>query len=219
MALYNNSLSYERTLTKKMTIVVGYRYMPRTTATSAFLVQKYSAQLDKEDADLKEDLNATLVGNNTVTGEIRFYSGKKPGARGFYLSLYGRYLNVDALLPHEYETDTRIYSIPLAGKISGFGAGVMMGSQWLIAKRVAFDWYILGGHYGKLQIDLHSESDLRSLSAAERQGLESDLESLSDDLPIKPKTKATVTAQGAKLTGTMPFIGIRSLGFNLGIAF
>lgn len=219
LAFYNNSLSYERSLARKTTLVVGYRYMPKTTATSAYAVKKFAAQLGEEDEELNEDLQATLVGNHTFTGELRFYGGKKPGARGFYFSLYGRYLRLEASLPHTFETETRIYSLPLATQISGFGAGVMIGSQWLIAKRVAFDWYILGGHFGKLQVKARSAADLRSLSADEKRGLERDLESLGQDLPLKPKTKATVSAQGANLNGSAPFIGLRSLGFNLGIAF
>ncbi|GAA4435444.1 hypothetical protein GCM10023188_27430 [Pontibacter saemangeumensis] len=217
--LYNNSLSYERSMTRKITFVAGYRYMPQTTGNSAYLVQKAIDRYGEGDEELEQDVNSTLVGNNTFTGEVRFYSGKHPGARGFYLSLYGRYMNVSASVPSEYETDTRVYPLTYEGKLKGFAAGAMIGAQWLIAKRVTLDWYILGGHYGKLKVNMPAVADLSTMTSEEKRGLKEDIESINGDLNDKTDLEATVTDEGVSVKGTAPFVGLRGFGFSLGIAF
>ncbi|MBC3540058.1 DUF3575 domain-containing protein [Rufibacter sp. H-1] len=219
LALDNYSFSYERSLTRKITLVAGYSFIPKTNTSSIFLVEKAMDRLLEEDDDLSDYLNRSTIANKSYTGEIRFYTGKKPGARGFYLSLYGRYMNLDATYTHEYETDSRTYMIPIDGKIKGLGGGLMIGSQWLIGKRVAFDWYILGGHYGKMKLDLDGTTDLSDMTPQERRELADDIESINDDLPGDSKVDATVTDQGVTVKGNAPFIGIRGLGFSLGIAF
>lgn len=218
-ALYNNSLSYERSLSRKITFVAGYRYMPKTTATSAYLVQKAIDRYGEGDEELEQDANSTIIGNNTYTGEVRFYSGKHAGARGFYISLYGRYMNVSASVPSLYETETMFYPLIYQGTLKGFAGGAMIGAQWLIAKRVSLDWYILGGHYGKLNVDMPSIADLSTMTPAEKKALEYDIESINDELNGKSAIEATATDQGVSVRGTAPYVGVRGLGFSLGIAF
>ncbi|WP_245539579.1 DUF3575 domain-containing protein [Pontibacter roseus] len=217
--LYNNSISYERSLTRKISFVVGYRYMPQTTANSSYLVRKAVDKYGEGDEELENDVNSTLIGNSAFTGEVRFYSGQHPGARGFYLSLYGRYMNLSAAFPQKYETESRIYTIPYDGKIKGFAGGAMIGAQWLIAKRVTFDWYILGGHYGKLKVDMPAVTDLTTMTSEEKRGLKEDIEDTNGDLKDKTDLEATVTNNGVSVKGTAPFVGLRGFGFSLGLAF
>lgn len=217
--LYNNSLSYERSLSRKITFVAGYRYMPETTATSAFLAQEAIDRYGNGDKDFERDANSTIIGNNTFTGEVRFYSGKYAGARGFYLSLYGRYMDVTASVPSVFETDTRYYPLNYEGTLKGIAGGAMIGAQWLIAKRVTLDWYILGGHYGKLKVDMPAVADLSTMTPTEKNALEYDIESINVELSGLPAIEANATDQGVSVSGTAPYLGVRGLGFSLGIAF
>lgn len=227
LVLFNNySFSYERSLTRKITFVAGCSFMPENSVASIYLVEKFTPSVESaaetfvgEEVDVSSYLNLANVGNNTYTGEIRFYAGRKPGPRGFYLSLYGRYMNMEAAYSHDYDTNSKTYILPLDGTLKGFGGGVMIGSQWLIAKRVAFDWYILGGHYGKLKADLRATADLSTMTETEKRGLEADIEAANDKLNGKVDVEATVTDQGLSVKGSSPFAGIRGLGFSLGIAF
>ncbi|WP_219921518.1 DUF3575 domain-containing protein [Rufibacter sp. XAAS-G3-1] len=219
LALSNYSLSYERSLTRKITFVAGYSFLPKTNATSIPLVDRGLDEFADEDDDIIDQLQSATIANKSYTGEIRFYTGKKPGARGFYLSLYGRYMDLDATYVHDYDTDFNTYTIPIGGNIKGYGGGLMIGSQWLIAKRVTFDWYIMGGHYGKMKVDLTGTADLSTMTPQERRDLEEDIESINDDLPGNSTIDATVTNTGVSVKGNGPFAGIRGLGFNLGIAF
>lgn len=169
LALENHSLSYERSLTRKVTFVAGYRYMPETTVASVFLVEKATDQYPNKYEVIIDELDAATVANNTFTGEVRLYTGEHPGARGFYLSLYGRYINLRSTYPYDYSIHGNTYHLPFEGKLKGLGGGLMAGSQWLIANRVTFDWYILGGHLGKSKADMLAMADLSTMTPGEKE--------------------------------------------------
>lgn len=222
LALKNYSFSYERSLTRKISFVAGYRFMPYSSLDGLPLVDKLQDRLIDKDVLTQNDLDNLSdwsAANKTFTGELRFYGGKEPGARGFYLSLYGRYTDMQVAYLYDYETSNKAYLIPLKSNVKGLGGGLMIGSQWLIAKRVVLDWYILGGHYGKLTGNTDAAVDLSSMTAAEKAELQQDLESLIDAGDISFISEATVTDEGVKAKIDGPFLGIRGAGISLGIAF
>lgn len=218
-AFHNNSISYERLLSRKVSFVAGYRFMPEVRASTSYIGKKVLEKYGNNSNNLKDNLNSTIIGNTTYTGEFRFYGGKKPGARGFYLSLYGRYMALKTNYAYEYVNERGTYVIPLAGTIKGIAGGLMIGSQWQIKKRITLDWYILGGHYGKLNGTLNGITDLKTMSEENKRELRENIESFNEELNGKVVIKATVKDQGVGVEGTAPFIGIRGLGFNIGIAF
>lgn len=219
LALQNYNFGYERSLGRKSTFMASYRYMPLSNVNDISLVktvvEKYLAS---EDA-LKKDLANLSTSNKTFTGEFRFYGGKHPGARGFYLSLYGRYTDMQVNYNYNFmAANNQKYLIPLKNNLKGFGGGLMLGSKWLIAKRVTFDWYIIGGHYGKLTGDRAGVMNLNTLSATDKNNLKSNLES---DFTVSNQKYVTATVDNTGVTTKVdgPFIGLRGLGFSLGIAF
>lgn len=216
--LNNYSFTYERMLARKISFVAGYRFMPTRTLSSVSLVKNIIDKVSDDGDDIKRDIDKISVSNNAFTGEFRFYAGRKPGARGFYVSLYGRYSQMTIDYPYDYSSNTKDYTIPLHASPKMWGAGLMIGAQWLIAKRVTFDWYIIGGNYGTIKGDISAVTDLSSMSDQDRQSLKSDIEGLFT-ANNKQYLTATVTSQGvqAKLSG--PMVGIRGAGINLGIAF
>ncbi|WP_237586590.1 DUF3575 domain-containing protein [Pontibacter russatus] len=219
LAFNNYSLSYERSLTRKISFVAGYRFMPETSVSSFPLAESTIDRFLTDEEDVVDVMDRATLANNTYTGEIRFYTGRKPGASGFYLSLYGRYMNMRPAYTHDYDTGSRTYTLPFDGTLRGLGGGVMIGSQWLIAKRVALDWYILGGHYGKLKGNLSATADLSTMTETEKRGLQEDIELANNKLNGNVDVEATVTDRGVDVKGTAPFAGIRGLGLSLGIAF
>ena len=228
LALFNNySFSYERSITRKITFVAGYSFVPEASLASKYLVEKHTPSIEQavesyigEEVDIMNYLNLANVGSSSVTGEIRFYGGAKPGARGFYLSLYGRYMNFKAKYPYEYKTtENRTYTLPFDGTIKGYGGGAMLGYQLMIANRLTMDLFILGGHYGKMKIDMPAIADLSTMTPGEKSGLQEDVESVNGSTNGKIDVKASVSDQGVILEGSAPFVGIRSLVFSLGLAF
>jgi hypothetical protein len=132
--------------------------------------------------------------------------------------LYGRYTTMQLNYNYTYAGSLQNYNIPLKNNLKGFGGGLMIGSKYLIAKRFTFDWYIIGGHYGKLKGDGIGAANLSTLTASDRQNVKDDIE---DKFVIADKSYVTATVEnsGVKTHVDAPFIGIRGLGFNLGIAF
>ena len=224
LAFSNYSFSYERSIARKITLVGGYSFLPETKLSGIPLVEKgiEFAALDEEGEEgdeISNILDEASFSSNAITGEVRFYTGKKPGARGFYASLYGRYTTMHLSHLYVYESDMGLeYDLPINAKLTGFGGGVMLGAQWLIAKRVTFDWYIVGGHYGKIKGDFNARTDLSSMPQEDKEELERDLEDIASNGDRK-YLDATINDNGmfGKLNG--PFGGLRGFGFNLGIAF
>jgi len=99
-----------------------------------------------------------------------------------------------------------------------WGAGLMIGAQWLIARRITLDWYILGGHYGSIKGDASGTADLSSMSSADKEGVKEDLEGLIS-IGDKKFVTATVTNQGVQARIDGPMVGLRGAGINIGIAF
>ena len=219
MALKNYNFSYERSLSRKVTFVAGYRYMPLSTIGDISLIKTVAEKYLADNDGLRNDLSNISTGNKTYTGEFRFYGGKHPGARGFYLSLYGRYTNMQVNYNYSYTTaSNQKYMVPLQSSLKGYGGGVMLGSKFLIAKRVTVDWYIIGGHYGKISGDGQGITNLSTLSSTDKSKLKSQLES---DFTVQNQSLVTATVDNAGVKAKVdgPFIGLRGLGFNLGVAF
>jgi hypothetical protein len=216
--LNNYSFSYERMLTRKISFVAGYRFMPKTQLGNISLIKRIIDQVADDGDGIKSDMNKIGISNNAFTGEFRFYTGHKAGARGFYLSLYGRYSQFNVDYAYEYETDSKNYAIPIKASPRMWGAGLMIGAQWLIAKRITLDWYILGGHYGSIKGDASGVADLSGMSAADKEGIKEDVEGLIN-IGDKKFVTATVTDQGVQARIDGPMIGLRGAGINIGIAF
>jgi hypothetical protein len=218
LALNNYNFNFERSLTRKISLVAGYRYMPATFLDDLPVSSTVIDRFSQDDDEFSNNLSAVSAGNQSITGEVRFYGGKHAGARGFYLSLYGRQMSMDVNYLMDYDTETRAYQLPIKSNLKGFGGGLMIGAQWLIAKRVTFDWYILGAHYGNLKGNANIISDLSSMTEQEKIDLQEELESLIEFGNTR-YISANVNNQGAigKVKG--PFAGVRGLGFSLGLAF
>jgi hypothetical protein len=216
--LNNYSFSYERSLTRKISFVAGYRFMPKTVLGNISLVKKVIDQVAEDGDGIKNDISRISMSNNAFTGEFRFYMGHKPGARGFYLSLYGRYAHFDLNYAYQYETGAKTYDVPIKASTKIWGAGMMVGAQWLIAGRVTLDWYIVGGHYGSIKGDATGAADLSGMSPADKAGVKDDIESFFDTGNKKYIT-ATVTDQGVQAKIDGPMVGLRAAGINIGIAF
>lgn len=218
LALKNYSLYFERSLSRKISFSLGYRTMPSTNLGELSIVKKLNEKINDGD-EILDGINRMQAGGKAYTGEFRFYGGKKSGARGMYLALYGRYATFDHDYDYRFTTSANnTVAVPIKSHVKGYGAGLMIGKQWLIAKRVNLDVYYLGGHYGKLTGTSNGPADLSSLSGADKQNLKEELDGI---LEVNDRRWITSTVNDEGVTGKIdgPFVGIRGLGFSLGIAF
>lgn len=216
LALKSYNFSYERLLSKKISFSAGYNTMSKNKLSDLPLIKKASEKLLDEDDEIKDDFNKITVSNKAYTGEFRFYAGSHPGARGFYLALYGRYSDTRVNYDYDYEATSKTYNLPLKSKVTGFGGGLLLGTQFIIAKRVALDFYF-GGHYGKSKGNGDALADLSTMTVEEKADLKEELES-KVEISGKQYLTATVTNDGVKVKADGPLIGLRG-GLSIGIAF
>ncbi|RFS19463.1 DUF3575 domain-containing protein [Chitinophaga silvatica] len=217
LALNNYSVYFERCLTKKISATLGVRIMPNTALNTTLVGVRVADLLQ---SDNNNDYINSNVNNQTFTLGVRFYTGHKPGARGFYTELYGRYGNFGINYPYNYTTGGKDYYIPVTARYSGLGGGILLGSQFMISRHILMDIYIIGAHYGKMTGSLDARADLSSMSNADKQLLRYDLEGLAPALNNKQIiTVQDVDNSGAKGKIDGPFLGVRALGFSIGYAF
>jgi len=216
LILKNYSFQYERSLNRKISFAVGFRFSPKSKLPFSSVIED---QIEDDD-ELKENIKKFKTGNFAITPEVRFYMGQG-FLKGFYIAPFARYAKYTAEVPFGFEVEDpttnelRTETIPLDGNVTALSAGVLLGAQWIIGKRVAIDWWILGPNYGTSSGNISGNSD-KPLSSEEQAALRDTLEGL-EDLPIV-KAKSTVDANGAKVDFDGPWGGLRS-GITVGIRF
>lgn len=218
IALANYGLTYERMLTRKISASVGYRFMPSTFITQSPLGEKVMDIVAEEGDDISQQLDKLQMSGNAVTLEFRVYTGKRPGAKGFYAGLYGRYSSFKYDYPYDFEKPSGNTLVPLKGNSKGIGGGVILGGQFMVAKRVVVDLFIIGGHYGSMTGKLEGLTDMSEFDEADRAELKDEIEGLID-LGGDNGIKADVRDDGVRADIKLPFLGLRGLGLTIGYAF
>ncbi|SMC53490.1 DUF3575 domain-containing protein [Pedobacter nyackensis] len=210
------NFSYEHLLGRKVSFVAGYNKMSEKTLSDLPITDKVSDKIFDDGDRVKDDLDRIRVSNTAYTAEFRFYGGQFSGARGFYLALYGRYVNTKINYDYEYETNSATYNIPLKSDLKGYAGGILLGTQFIISRTIALDIYV-GGHYGTIKGDADGPVDLSSMSQQDKMNLKDDLEGTTT-IRDKNYVNAAVTNSGVTAKVKGPLIGLRG-GFSLGIAF
>ncbi len=213
LAINNYNLIYETSISKKFSVSFGFRNMPKAKLP-------YLNEIQKQFNQKEVDLNIFKLGNTAVTTEFRLYLGKHK-MKGFYFAPYGRYANFNLTFPIEYPDTTQskgIAPIQMDGKISSYSAGLMMGVQFNLSKRVVFDLWILGGHYGKSTGVLRASNISPELSPDDQNSLQNSLNDLKNLGPFSFKGKVN-SSTSAELATTGPWLGLRTLGLTVGYRF
>lgn len=210
LALGNYHFTYERAISRKISISLSYRFMP--TGTIPF---KDYFDNNLQSGDVK--FNEITVGNSAITPEMRFYFGKG-NMKGFYLAPYLRFSTFNATTPIRY-TSTSGTGVPLdktgdfIGKVTATSGGIMLGWQFNLSKKLLLDLQIIGAHYGSCNGNLDLISTI-PLSPADQTSLQNSL----NGIKIEPfNISSTVNSGGANIKVSGPWGGIR--GANIGIGF
>jgi hypothetical protein len=107
---------YERVINEQMSFQLGASY---TNISSDWL------------------LNVRYKGF-TITPEFRYYLSSTEAPRGFYAAPFLRYRRSD--VTGNITRDGQ--QIPANGKISAYGAGVMVGGQWILGRHFSLDAFV-----------------------------------------------------------------------------
>ncbi len=218
LLLNNYSFYYERMMTRKFSLSAGYRFMPDSRIGDIRLVDKaideYFPEEDLDDFSVKDG----RMKNSAITLEARYYLGKKPGARGFYVSAMGRYNNFKMELPYSYSLDGTSENIPMAPSFTSFTGGLGLGAQWRLGSRLVLDLYIVGASYGGMNGKLRSNYNFSEFSEDEKQEFISTLE---ENLDFNNNRYLEADISNNSFSGKLngPIVGLRGLGLSVGVAF
>jgi len=208
LALKNITVQYEREISKKITLGLTARVMPQ----SGLVFESSYKDVLINDPNTAKQLNDFKTGNFAFMPEVRFYPGHKGAYHGFYIAPFLSYAHYTGDLPYKYDDNGTEKTIPLLGSMNALTGGLMFGAQWNLAKAVYLDWWVLGPNYGSSN---GSISGKKSLSSSEQDILKYELDNL--DIPLT-KTTNTVDANGATVTFSGPWAGVRS-GLCIGFRF
>ena len=208
LVLKNYSLTYERVLSKPVSFVVSYRFMPTPGLPFA---NNVADAIGSNDPDAQKAVKSVQMSNYAITPELRFYLGKGYG-KGFYISAFYRYASFKAdRVSVAYNS---LNSLDLSGMLTANTGGLLFGAQWPLGKHFSIDWWIVGAHYGSGKGNFSGVAS-RPLNVLEQDQLRQNLENI--DIPLTTKTVA-VNANGATVKLDGPWGGLRS-GVLLGIKF
>lgn len=213
LALGNYSLTYERSVFKKLSLSVTYRKMDKKTIP-------YQDKLKSYLNDPEINFGLFEIGNTAITPEARIYLGLGK-MKGFYIAPYARFANFDFTVPVKFQSTvlgiTVTKDAPFVGNIQSTSGGLMIGMQYQLLKKLVIDIWLLGGHYGNSNGTLTATFDT-PLNSFEIANLQSKIDGLNLT-PFKTKGKVDASGKFATLSSEGPWAGIRALGINLGIRF
>lgn len=216
--LNNYHLTYERAVTKHVSLSLSYRTMGSTKIPIASTVEKF---LDNPNINVGE----FKMSGNAITPEVRLYLGMGR-LKGFYISGYYRASKFDLSVPVSYQTtfgvNTYKKSTVVNGNIKGNAGGLMFGIQKNIAKIIVLDLWIIGGHYGSSTGDLNA-----TITESYPGSLSNEQDAAINELKKTSTTpfEFTYTKSGSSPTGainaksTGPWAGIRGAGICIGVRF
>lgn len=217
LALNNYNLTYERAITKKISLSASYRTMPTNTAPLKKYIEDYVGRTDFE-------INSFKLGNTAITLESRLYLGKKT-LNGFYLSPYLRYSDYSFDFPITHPQNisssgaTNNPPILLSGNIEALCAGFMMGVQSNLTKKLVFDITIVGAHFGKSTGVLAAKNISPALTGQDLVDFQQTINDYQEVGPFKFEGKVYEDGTGAEQKASGPWLGIRTLSFSLGYRF
>ncbi len=207
-AFRNINITYERAISKKVSVSAGINMMPSGNIP-------FMNSFIKEGADEMSDVK---VSNTAFTIEARYYFGAGYG-RGFYIAPYYRYTNFKAdNFTYNYKDSVTGQVIPMdiSGKANAHSGGILLGAQWALGKQKnwVLDLWIIGAHYGagKGRFEGIARSPLLPY---QQDDMKYEVEGFGIPL-IKYKVTADSKGIYADLDG--PWLGVRS-GISFGYRF
>jgi hypothetical protein len=227
LALGAYSVQYEKVMSKRTSFALGVSYRPVKRVPFAKTVERIIDSIDNRVtyislANVKK--NESTIGNFGLTPEFRFYLVKKKSAPvGAYISVFGKYNNYFGKAPvfvdMVYKGTFARIELPIDTRVQTYSAGLMLGAQFRLGQRFTFDWYIVGGHYGKMTV--HGES-VQDLEGYDDQFMADLRYKIVETFKINEQYLAVeVDKKGVRIDNVrnLPFAGLRGFGFNLGYNF
>ncbi|TCJ13986.1 DUF3575 domain-containing protein [Flaviaesturariibacter flavus] len=161
-----------------------------------------------------------------LQGGYRMYFGKKP-MRGFYFEPFLKYVNYKGNGVYDENTLVKGDEYDLTVKSSTFGIGAQLGVQFVIAKVVTLDLFLLGpeANTGKVDAVFHDPNNNLpwNLVPGRRQDVERQIRDAVNDIPLvgDQLAKNIVVDENARTVSTnySGFLPGFRIGGSIGIRF
>jgi hypothetical protein len=174
-----------------------------------------SVEYDNKKSDIESKAFSLMAG-------YRFYIGKKAGA-GFYAEPYIKYLRHEANGILEGDLDSKIARMDTRTEFKAFGAGLQFGYQFIIAKRICFDLFLLGPEANNADFKSKSTDIANSLpwTLIQTTEAEREIKDAIKDIPILKDKLQISTDQASKSVSTSysGFLPGFRIGASIGIVF
>jgi hypothetical protein len=210
--LNNYAIQYERITSQKVSLALGFRYMPTGNLP---LREEIIEWMKITDADTKNTLRRMQVGGFAITADMRYYWGKGFG-RGFFVAPFLRYesFRMQDLIVVATDGVGLQREVNMKGDFAGYGAGLMLGAQWFLGESLVLDWWIAGAYIGAGNGNITGTVNI-PLTPGQQNDVRQQLNDI--DIPFTNKTVA-VNAFGADVKMDGRWGGVRA-GLQLGIRF
>lgn len=213
--LLANSLAfeYERKFSPKSSFSLGVGF-----ATPKPFADKYNLNTSPDNVISKEEFSTM-----SIRAAYRHYAGHHIRPVGFYFSPYLKYQKISANADNlRTVTDPQYGSTKFNEKfdvnINTLNFGLQWGVQFMLAKRVAVDFYFLGIEAGLANVTATVKSSEAKSIDVIYNGVNDNIKNLPSFLRDKIETKK-VGSNEVDVTGSsIPYPWLRS-GISIGIAF
>jgi hypothetical protein len=215
LAVKYHAVQFERVISPKKSFALTVGFSP----SNSLPFKDRLIELYGDDAQARTAIESTNFQKFTLTAEYRLYlSGKAP--QGFYLAPFARYSKMTMSQNYSFiDSDNTTHNPLISGNFTGFGGGLLAGAQWTMGKSVVVDLWLAGPFIGSQKASFNGVNDKPIINTA---GLEADIEAVEIPLWNLEANVSNQSVNGANravmdvnLTG--PFVGIRMLGFTVGI--
>ena len=164
------------------------------------------------------------MGVKGYSPELRYYIGQKKNRA--FLGFFGQIEDFDAVIPASLEVRyegqiVELSKVPITFDIQTLSGGILIGKQFNFGQRITLDIVLIGPHLGKGQ-KVYAVVEQSLLSRLN----ENDKAYLKDKIINRFKLNTDfydvhVSDDKAEINAfqKVPYVGIRGLGFNLGIRF
>lgn len=165
--------------------------------------------------DFDNKTNTLTTNATSVMGSFRHYLGKKDMS-GFYIEPYVKYVKAEAKGFLEDDLNGQPAKFDSRFSYKGFGAGLQLGVQFLIAKKVSLDFFLLGPEANTIKLSTSATDVYDNIpwTLADGQEAEKNIKDVLEDIPVIGK-KTEVTVNTATKTVTASYKGFAP-GFRFG---
>lgn len=199
------NIAYERILTKKSTVQLGFNYV-------------LSGGIPFIGTNVNDGFKDAGIANLNFSGfqltpEYRFYTGKKGAGKGFYLAPFLRIANWSLKGDATLTDGTAVPANTIASvTLTPIGAGLAIGAQWVIKNRVSIDWTIFGLGFTSAKLKVAVTNENIAFTASEQAQLRSQLQAQA----VGATTEVTANSASVSYGSLLPMF---RTGLSIGVFF